>query len=49
MKISIAVPSYNYGLFLEKCLESIHMQDHNDYEVLIADGGSTDGSLEIIK
>jgi glycosyltransferase involved in cell wall biosynthesis len=49
MKISIAVPSYNYGLFLGKCLESIRMQDHNDFEVLIADGGSTDDSLEVIK
>lgn len=49
MKISIAVPSYNYGRFLKTCLESIHMQDHSDYEVLIADGGSTDDSLEIIK
>ena len=49
MKISIAVPSYNYAIFLEECLKSICMQDYNDYEVLIADGGSTDGSLEIIK
>lgn len=49
MKISIAVPSYNYGKFLETCLESILTQDYKNYEVLIADGGSTDGSLEIIK
>ena len=49
MKISIALPSYNYAPFIEECLKSIHMQDYNDYEVLIADGGSTDGSLEIIK
>ena len=43
---SIAVPSYNYGRFLKTCLESIHMQDHNDYEVLITDGGSKDDSLK---
>jgi glycosyltransferase involved in cell wall biosynthesis len=48
MKISIAVPSYNYQGFLEVCLESIRTQDHLDYEVLIADGGSTDGSIETI-
>lgn len=48
MKISIALPSYNYAPFLGECLKSIRMQDFNDYEVLIADGGSTDGSLEII-
>lgn len=49
MKISIAVPSFNYAPFLEACLQSIYMQDYGDYEVLIADGGSTDGSLGIIK
>ena len=49
MKISIAVPSYNYVSFIGMCLESIRMQDYNDYEVLIADGGSTDGSVDIIK
>lgn len=48
MKISIAVPTYNYGRFLEACLESIHAQDYHNYEVLIADGGSIDDSLNII-
>lgn len=48
MKISIAVPSYNYARFLEACLGSIKQQDYTNYEVLIADGGSDDGSLEII-
>lgn len=49
MKISIAVPSYNYARFLEACLDSIKQQSYNNYEVLIADGGSNDGSLEIIR
>lgn len=49
MKISIAVPSYNYARFLEACLGSIKQQDYTNYEVLIADGGSDDGSLEIIR
>ena len=48
MKISIAVPSYNYAQFLDACLNSILMQDYENFEVLIADGGSTDGSIEII-
>lgn len=48
MKISIALPSFNYAPFLEECLQSIAMQDYHDYEVLIADGGSTDASHEII-
>ena len=48
MKISIAVPSYNYARFITACLDSIRQQTHQDFEVLIADGGSNDGSLEII-
>ena len=48
MKISIAVPSFNYGLFIDKCLNSIISQHYINFEVLIADGGSTDRSLEII-
>ena len=48
MKISIAVPSYNYGKYIYKCLQSITDQVYTKYEVLLADGGSTDESLEII-
>ena len=49
IKISIAVPSYSYARYLTQCLESIQQQSHKDFEVLIADGGSEDGSLEIIE
>lgn len=48
MKISIAVPSYNYGQYIDACLSSIQKQHYSNFEVLIADGGSTDKSLEII-
>lgn len=47
-KISVAVPSYNYGTYLKDCLESISLQDFDNFEVLIADGGSTDETLSII-
>ncbi len=49
MKISIAVPSYNYGQYIEACLRSIQQQQYDNFEVLIADGGSTDASLKIIE
>lgn len=42
------MPSYNYARFLEACLNSIKQQSYKNYEVLIADGGSNDGSLDII-
>lgn len=49
MKVSIAVPSLNYARFLPACLDSCAAQTHGDIEVLIADGGSSDGSIEIIE
>ena len=49
MKISIAVPSYNYYQYIESCLKSILEQTYSNFEVLICDGGSNDGSLEIIQ
>ena len=49
LKISLAVPSLNYGRYLRACLESIRQQTHADFEVLIADGGSTDESLTVIR
>ncbi len=49
MKVSIAVPSLNYARFLPACLDSCTAQTHRNIEVLIADGGSTDGSVEIIE
>ena len=49
MKISIAVPSFNYGRYLGDCLESIRAQTHQDFEVMIADGGSSDGSIAVIQ
>lgn len=48
-KISIAVPSLNYGGYIAACLDSIRNQDFAKFEVLISDGGSQDGSLKIIE
>ena len=46
--ISILVPSYNQGQFLEECLRSILAQQYPNLEILLADGGSTDTSLQVI-
>ncbi len=46
--ITIAVPSFNQGQFLNKALESIFSQDI-PVEVFVLDGGSRDNSVEIIK
>ena len=48
-KISIVIPSYNKGEFIGHTLESIVSQNYPNLEVIIQDGGSTDGSIKIIK
>jgi len=49
MKVSIIVPNRNYARYLPTCLDSIATQTYKDIEVLLADGGSHDNSLDILK
>ena len=47
MFISIIITVYNAAKYLGKCLDSIAVQDSDDFEVIIVDDGSTDGSAGI--
>ena len=48
-KFSIILPTYNGESTLEKALESILEQTFTDYEILVIDGLSNDGTVEIVK
>ena len=48
-KISVIIPVYNAQHYLEECLESVLRQTFRDFEVILMNDGSTDGSQKIIE
>ncbi|HEU5166437.1 MAG TPA: glycosyltransferase family 2 protein [Chitinophagaceae bacterium] len=48
-KISIVIPSYNQGQFLEETILSVIDQQYPNLELFVVDGGSTDNSVDVIK
>lgn len=46
--VSIVIPSFNSGLYISDCIDSINNQSLTDWELLVIDGGSSDGTIDIV-
>jgi glycosyltransferase involved in cell wall biosynthesis len=47
--ISVIIPSYNKVEYISKTLDSILRQNYSNYEIIVQDGKSTDGTFEIVQ
>jgi glycosyltransferase involved in cell wall biosynthesis len=47
--VSIVTPSFNMARFLGETIESVLSQDYSNIEYLVMDGGSTDGTVDLLK
>ena len=47
--ISVIIPVYNREAYLEECVESVFAQSYQNFEIILIDAGSTDGSLSICR
>ena len=48
-KVTIVIPNYNGLKFMEPCMAALDKQLCRDFELLVVDNGSTDGSVEWLK
>jgi len=49
LKISVLTPSFNSALYIERAITSVLDQDYSQYEHIIMDGGSVDGTVQILQ
>jgi glycosyltransferase involved in cell wall biosynthesis len=47
--VSVVTPSFNRVAFLRESLESVQSQDYGNFEHIVIDGGSTDGTLDVLR
>ena len=48
-RATVVIPNWNGARFLELCLGSLHNQTFRDFETIVVDNGSTDGSIDFVR
>lgn len=48
-EVSVIIPNFNGKQYLKNCLDSMRNQEFKDFEVILADNGSKDGSAELVR
>lgn len=48
-KVSVCIPTYNYGKFISDAIESVLSQTFADFELIVVDNCSTDGTKEVVE
>ncbi len=49
MRLSVIMPTYNYGHLLPETLQSLVAQTYQDFELLVIDDGSTDNTENVVR
>lgn len=48
-KVSVITPTYNHERFIGDCIESVLKQSYDDFEMIIVDDGSDDGTADVVR
>lgn len=48
-RLSVVIPSFNHKQYVQQCVDSVLRQAYREFEVIVVDDGSTDGSLDILR
>lgn len=48
-RISVCIPAYNHEKYIRQCIQSVLDQTFSDFEILVTDDGSSDGTVAIVK